>query len=231
MITINLKPGAKRAKAGPVLAESLAGLKALPGRLKGIRDPWPIAGVAAWVIVAGFLGWVWIGSALAMGRLEEELAAKRAEHRRNRVALAEKRRAEAARDSVVNQIATIRLVDGDRYVWPHILDEVARALPAYTWLTDLQPTTPATTDTTTMAPVPVGVQIVGRTMDIGGLTRFMRQLEDSPWLNDIAVISTGTEIDHGRAVTVFTLKSSYVRAQAVATVPPASPPPAPSPED
>ena len=30
-------------------------------------------------------------------------------------------------------------MDGDRYVWPHLLDEVTRALPAYTWLVDLGP--------------------------------------------------------------------------------------------
>ncbi|HLB53675.1 MAG TPA: PilN domain-containing protein [Gemmatimonadales bacterium] len=211
MITINLKPGAKRTKAGPGFADALAGLKTLPSRIK---DPWPMAAVVTWVAVAGFLGWVWIGSAVTMGRLESELAAKRAEHRRNRVALAEKRRAEAARDSVVTQIATIRLVDGDRYVWPHILDEVARTLPPYTWLTDLQPTgAPVSLDTAAVAPAPVAVQIMGRTMDIGAFTRFMRQLEDSPWLNEVTVISTGTEIDHGRAVTVFTLKASYVRAK------------------
>ena len=43
------------------------------------------------------------------------------------------------RDSLVAQITTIRTVDGDRYVWPHLLDEVTRALPAYTWLVDLGP--------------------------------------------------------------------------------------------
>jgi len=48
-------------------------------------------------------------------------------------------------------------------------------------------------------------------MDIQGFTRFMRQLEDSPWLRDVTIISTGTDIDHGRAVTVFTVKASYSR--------------------
>ena len=217
MISINLKPGAKRAKAGPGLAESLAGIKSLPSKIKGIKDPWPLAAILAWAGFVGFLGWVWLGSALTMGKLEDQLTTKRAEHRRNRVALAEKRRAQAARDSVVSQIATIRQVDGDRYVWPHILDEVARALPAYTWLTDLQPSVPAIVDTTTVAPSSVGVQVVGRTMDIGAFTRFMRQLEDSPWLSDVTVVSTGTEIDHGRAVTVFTVKATYVRQRPGAT--------------
>ena len=28
-------------------------------------------------------------------------------------------------------------IDSDRYVWPHLLDEVSRNLPSYTWLTSL----------------------------------------------------------------------------------------------
>lgn len=206
MITVNLKPGIKRSKPTG-FGTAFGGLKDLP---KKIKDPWPIAAIAISVIVAGFLLWVWIGSAIAMGRLEGDLAAKRAENRRNRQLLAEKRRAEAARDSVVSQIATIRLVDEDRYIWAHVLDEVSRALPAYLWLTDVQPTSPVGTDSTGAAP-PVAIQMTGRTMDLAAFTRFMRQLEDSPWLKDVSVITTGTEIDHGRAVTVFTLKVNYTR--------------------
>lgn len=206
MITVNLKPGAKRSKPSG-FSDAIGGLKQLP---KKIKDPWPIAAIVISVVVIGFLAWVWIGSAIQMGKLESDLAAKRAENRRNRQLLAEKRRAEAARDSVVNQIATIRLVDEDRYVWAHVLDEVSRALPPYLWLTDVQPTSPAGNDTSS-TPAPISIQMTGRTMDIAAFTRFMRQLEDSPWLKDVSVITTGTEIDHGRAVTVFTLKANYTR--------------------
>jgi hypothetical protein len=66
-------------------------------------------------------------------------------------------------------------------------------------------------DTSATVPPPVGVQLNGKTMDIQGFTHFMRQLEDSPWLRDVTLISTGTDIDHNRAVTVFTVKASYVR--------------------
>lgn len=206
MITVNLKPGAKRSKPSG-FGDAFGSLKDLP---KKIKDPWPIAAIVIAAVVVVFLAWVWIGSAIQMGRLESDLAAKRAENRRNRQLLAEKRHAEAARDSVVNQIATIRLVDEDRYVWAHVLDEVSRAVPAYLWLTDVQPTSPAGTDTSS-TPAPIAIQMTGRTMDLAAFTRFMRQLEDSPWLKDVSVITTGTEIDHGRAVTVFTLKANYTR--------------------
>ena len=208
MITINLRPGVKRAKSSASFAGSLATLKSLPAKVK---DPWPMLAIGVWVAVLGFLAWVGIGSATTLNRVETQLIAARSENVRFRALIAERRRAEAAKDSVITQIATIRAVDGDRYVWPHILDEVTRAMPGYTWLTDLSAIVPAVVDSSATVPPPVGVQLNGKTMDIQGFTAFMRQLEDSPWLRDVTLISTGTEIDHGRAVTVFTVKASYVR--------------------
>jgi Tfp pilus assembly protein PilN len=209
MITINLKPGSKRAKAGASLAGGLSALRGLPGRVK---DPWPMTAVAVWVLLLGFLGWAWLGSAARLRTLGPQLETARSENRRYKSFLVEKKKAMAARDSVVSQIATIRAVDGERYVWPHILDEVTRALPSYTWLIDLSTVTqPNTAEGATSSSPNVGIQMVGRTMDIQGFTRFMRQLEDSPWLKDVTVISTETVIDRGRAVTAFTVKASYVR--------------------
>jgi Tfp pilus assembly protein PilN len=209
MITINLKPGSRRATGGSMLAGGLSALKTLPGRVK---DPWPMAAVVVSVLTVGFLAWVGLGSAGKLNRLEGNLETATSENRRYKTFLVEKKRAEAAKDSVLTQIATIRTVDGDRYVWPHILDEVTRALPPFTWLTEVAAVTlPAPVDSTTLAPAPVGVQVVGRTMDIQGFTRFMRQLEDSPWLHDVTVLSTETVIDRGRAVTAFTVKAAYDR--------------------
>ncbi|HEV8148671.1 MAG TPA: PilN domain-containing protein [Gemmatimonadales bacterium] len=208
MITINLKPGIKRAKAGTSFAGGLSALKELPARIK---DPWPMAAIVVWVLLLGFLGWVGIGSATTLHRIDTQMTKVRAENENLRHLIADRRRAQTARDSVVSQIATIRAVDGDRYVWPHLLDEITRALPAYTWLTDLSTITQTVIDSTSTAPLPIGVQLNGRTMDIQGFTHFMRQLEESPWLSGVTLISTGTEIDHGRAVTVFTVKATYVR--------------------
>jgi type IV pilus assembly protein PilN len=208
MITINLKPGVKRAKPGASVLERLSGLKDLPGKVK---DPWPMAAVAVWVALLAFLAWVGIGSVTTLHRVETEMVKVRADNLNLEHLIADRRKAQAARDSVLTQIATIRNVDGDRYVWPHIMDEVTRALPPYTWLTEMSTMAVAVTDSSPTAPAPVGVQLIGRTMDIQGFTRFMRQLEDSDWLSDVTLISTSTEIDHGRAVTVFTVKASYAR--------------------
>lgn len=207
MITINLKPGSKRARAGSSLAGGLSALKGLPARVK---DPWPMAAIVISGLTVLFLAWAGISSASRQSALETQMDAARAENRRYRAFLVEKRRAEAARDSVVLQIATIRSVDDDRYVWPHILDEVTRAVPQYTWLTEVTTITPVSADTTSLS-LAVGVQLSGRTMDLQGFTRFMRQLEDSPWLSDVTMLSTQTIVDRGRAVTQFILNANYDR--------------------
>jgi Tfp pilus assembly protein PilN len=207
MITINLKPGSRRARTGSPLAGGLSALRGLPSRIK---DPWPMAAVVICGLTVLLLAWVGISAASQRSKLETQVDAARAENQRYRAFLVEKRRAEAARDSVVLQIATIRSVDDDRYVWPHILDEVTRAVPVYTWLTEVTTITPVTTDTNSLSP-PVGVQMSGRTMDLQGFTRFMRQLEDSPWLSDVTMLSTQTVVDRGRAVTQFIVKANYDR--------------------
>lgn len=218
MITINLKPGSKRAASGPSLAGSLDALKGIPGKVK---DPWPMAALGVSALTIAFLAWTGISSASRINTLGDQLDVARAENRRFRQFMIEKRKAEAARDSVLSQIATIRAVDGDRYVWPHIMDEVTRAVPPYVWLTEVATVNPTETvvDSTAIGPAPVTIQVLGRAMDIQNFTRFVRELEDSRWLTNVTVVATSTVIDKGRAVTAFTVKADYDRksqtAQAV----------------
>lgn len=208
MITINLKPGSRRARTGSSFAGGLSALKGIPARVK---DPWPMAAIIIVGVTVLALAWVGISSASRRSSLETQMDAARAENRRYRAFLVEKRRAEAARDSVVIQIATIRSVDDDRYVWPHILDEITRAIPQFTWLTEVTTITPVASSDTLGLSQPVGVQMSGRTMDLQGFTRFMRQLEDSPWLSEVTMLSTQTIVDRGRAVTQFIVKANYDR--------------------
>ena len=142
----------------------------------------------------------------------------RSEHRRFQDFLAQKRREEMVRDSILSQIRTIRDVDSDRYVWPHILNEVAQALPPLTWLINVSNVTPSvqpmvSTDSTAadQPPPPVQIQLTGRTVDIQGYTRFMRQLEDSPWLDNVTAVSANTVVESGRAVTAFVLTATFSR--------------------
>jgi Tfp pilus assembly protein PilN len=116
-------------------------------------------------------------------------------------------------------------------VWPHILDELSRALPPYTWLKSVQQTSavvvPAAlledqrkVDTTAAArekknegPVDetLRFRVVGNTVDIQALTRFMKLLETSPFLQNIQLAKSELVMLDGKEVTEFQLDAEFER--------------------
>src|SRR4051794_11875218 len=221
MITVNLRPDLKRKRARSPLqgiTESVRGFGAK------VKDPLLVVAVVAWVGALGWLGFVVMNTGRQLATLEPQLDQTRAEPRRFKAFLTEKRHQEMIRDSLVAQIGVIRSVDGDRYVWSHLLDEVTRALPAYTWLTDLgadvattpgaapAPTAAKADSNAAPAKTPVAFSIVGRTVDIQAYTRFLRQLEASPWITDVTPVSAQTVVEKERPVTAFIIRATYNRA-------------------
>ncbi len=230
MITVNLRPGLKRKRAGSPFAGALAGVRAFGAKVK---DPALLVAVAGWVGVAGWLGYTWLTNTTELRALEPRLEQARAEHKRFQTFLDQKHKQEQIRDSLLAQIITIRSVDGDRYVWPHVLDEVTRAVPAYTWLVDISPVAapPPPPQTAAQAkdkkqpidtmPKAVTFQLNGRTVDIQAYTRFLRNLEASPWITDVTPVSAQTIVEQERAVTAFTIRARYKQADSayIRTVP------------
>jgi type IV pilus assembly protein PilN len=236
MITVNLRPDLKRKRARSPLQGVMQSVRGLGGKVK---DPLLLASVASWVAVVAWLGYVVVGTARELNALEPQLEATRSEHKRFKAFLAEKRHQETIRDSLVAQIGVIRTVDGDRYVWPHLLDEVTKALPAYTWLVDMSfaapavaPPAPATPtqpsgaekDSTAAEPFmtpPTVFNVNGRTVDIQAYTRFLRQLEASPWITEVTPVSAQTVVEKERPVTAFTIRATYRQADSayIRTVP------------
>ena len=230
MITVNLRPGLKRKRAGSPLAGALAGVKAFGAKVK---DPALLLAVAAWLGVAGWLGYTWFSNTTELRALEPHLEQARAEHKRFQTFLDQKHKQEQIRDSLLAQIITIRSVDGDRYVWPHVLDEVTRALPAYTWLVDVSPVAAPPPPPQTAAqpkdkkqpidsmPKSLAFQLNGRTVDIQAYTRFLRNLEASPWIADVTPVSAQTIVEQERAVTAFTIRARFKQADSayIKTVP------------
>jgi Tfp pilus assembly protein PilN len=221
MITVNLRPGQKR-------KGSSSGLKDVGDRARGlfarVKDPFLVGSVAVCLGVAAWLGLSFVAANTKLNDLGPRLEQARDEYRRFDGLLRQKRRAEMIRDSLLAQISTIRGVDGNRYVWPHVLDEVAKALPPYTWLTTLAAqVTPAvvadTADTVTARPIVFRLE--GRTMDLQAYTRFLRQLEASPWVSDVTPLEAKTIVEKDRPVTQFTIQAAFQRADSayIRTVP------------
>jgi Tfp pilus assembly protein PilN len=220
MITVNLRPGQRRKRSGNPLKGMFDGLSVFRELASRVKDPLLMGSVGAWVCVVGGLGLIYLNNVRQLYTLEPRLEQARSENRRFKAFLADKRRQEKIRDSLLAQITVIRGVDGDRYVWPHLLDEITKALPAYTWLVDLgftaapvvatEPTKPGAKVDTAAAPKPaLTFQITGRTIDIQAYTRFLRQLEASPWITDVTPVSAQTIVEKERPVTAFSIRASF----------------------
>jgi Tfp pilus assembly protein PilN len=125
------------------------------------------------------------------------------------------------RDSLLGEITVIRRIDADRYVWPHILDQVTKALPPYSWLNGLSGSSSAQAAAPTAGAVDTGatpgvrVTITGSTVDIQAYTTFLRQLAASPWFTDVTPASSQTVVEQDRPVTAFTVTVRYRTADSV----------------
>jgi Tfp pilus assembly protein PilN len=227
MIEINLLPGQKRKAPGGGKLR-VPDFRALAANVK---DPWLLAAIAAGVIVIGGNAAYYVWNTARLSQVNGVLRGVQAEKRRYDAVAAQKRQAERVRDSLSAEMAIIRGIDADRYIWPHLLDEITTALPAYTWITNVNfiagapPATTTTTGTTpadtTAAATDVRVSIDGRTVDIQAYTTFLRQLSASPWLSDVMPTRAAAVVEQDRPVTEFNITVRYRQADSlyIRTVP------------
>src|SRR5260370_37056365 len=187
MIEVNLLPGKKKKAAGGGAGFKLA-LPDFRGLLASIKNPWLLAASAASLIVVGG-GLLWFITQSTRLRVAQNRRIEvQAEKRRFDAVIAQQRQSERIRDSLVAEINVIRGIDADRYIWPHVLDQLTKALPPYTWLTNIAPQPgagqavvgAASASSDSLGRPPVVVCIMGSTVDIHAYTTLLRQLTASP---------------------------------------------------
>lgn len=228
MIEINLLPGAARKSKGRASGLSLGAVAA--GGSARIKDPYLLSAIGAVIVAAAAIA----GLHFTQSSRASELAAREeqavADSVRFAAVLRERQRAEAKRDSVLRQLRVIQAIDEGRFVWPHIMDEVSRALPPYTWLRSLsviepqvvpQPMPDSTKRDALPLPDPHRFRLVGHTVDVQALTRFIRLLEASPFIANVQLMRSEMGVNDGREVTEFQLDAEYERPdQSVITTAP-----------
>lgn len=206
MIRINLLPGQQKRKARPKFRLG-AGMGEV---LTQVKNPLLLAVVAAWAVGVIVVGGLWVFQTRQLASLREERTRVEAEHRRYRTLIQQKRRAERLRDSLVAELRAIREIDSDRYVWPHVLEEVTKALPDYTWLTSIEAVAPRVEEAVDSGvKPPVRFQVEGRTSDLGAYTRFVSQLTTSPWIRNAEFGAVQSVIELDRPVNSFTVTATY----------------------
>lgn len=232
MIQVNLLPGAKKQKSSAGI--SFAG--ATTSITDRVRDPWLVGAAGAVVLAVAAVGILFSAQQARATEVEHKMDNAVRDSTRYSKVLAARRKLSAERDSVHRQLQIIRTIDENRFNWAHILDEVSRALPAYTWLTVLEQTSkaplPPGVDTTT-APAPgsaaakakaampkaeqdsinvhpeIAFRLVGQTVDIQALTMFMRQLESSAFIHKVSLLKSEIVVLEGKDVTQFELTAEY----------------------
>ena len=233
MIEINLIPAPRRKKVARAKALDLGPMASdVSGR---VRDRFLIGAVGVVVLSVVAVGFFYLRQADRSQTLAERHDVALADSTRYANVLKERRRAEATRDSLLRQVNLIIGLDEDRYLWAHVMDEVSRALPEYTWITALAFSgapqggtsvagAPKSMDTsakkksnpppridTSIPKAPITVRVQGRTVDLQAVTRFMRDLEASPFIAGIVLEKSEPVTENGKEVAQFQLTFGYSR--------------------
>src|SRR6185503_18973204 len=210
MIEVNLLPGAKKGKRSGGGGGKAFDFAALGAAISSkVKDKFLAAAVISGVVAAAAIGFMYLTQSAKESSMREEEQKALADSAQFAELLQDRMRAQAKRDSALTQLMIIRAIDEDRFIWPHFLEEVSAALPIYTWLRTMQITgnaqgvnpaasiktpPPVTPDPTKRQArradvfIPkdtVRVRMVGRTVDVSAFTRFMRSLEDSPFIEAV----------------------------------------------
>jgi type IV pilus assembly protein PilN len=212
MIEVNLLPSGRKRKGrkGRSPSVSLPEMKGFGG------DRWLLAVLLVAVLTLGAAGWLWLGLASDRRAVEEGLAQAVQDSARYADLIAQTTELESRRDSILERVSVIEEIDRDRMVWPHILDEVARALPDYTWLQEI----------TTISSTPVVFQLNGRAGNTRAITLFMEQLQSSPFFRSVRLITSQAVVENQNSpqqqvVQSFELEVTYeaVPLEELETVP------------
>lgn len=234
MIEINLLPGAgRRSKGGGGMRA--AELFANAGSWAG--DKFLMGAVGAVVASLGLIAFLYVRQNRAETALDERRIKAVEDSSRYSAVLAAKVKAEAARDSLFAQLAIIKSIDDTRYLWSHVMQEISVAMPPYTWLTAITqtsvPPSAAAADTSLRASSggsakskaarekerklradsllalaqSVKFRMTGNTVDIQALTRFIRALESSPFIQNVQLTRSDLVVNEGKEVTEFTLEA------------------------
>ena len=111
------------------------------------------------------------------------------------------------------RLELVRGLDEGRFVWPHLLDEISRALPEYTWLTAVRVETPLPE---------LVVQLDGIAANPLAVTRFVRNLQSSDYVQQVRIMGSQQAQVENVAAQAFKLLVSYADPKGESSRPTAS---------
>jgi Tfp pilus assembly protein PilN len=153
-------------------------------------------------ISIGYVGYTFMGVRGDREELEVRLEEERQDSIRFAAQIAQADELTARRDLLAQRVEIIQQIDAARYTWPHVLDEVASAVPEYLWLREV----------VYQSENPLTVRIAGRAGSTFAVTNFMRRLEASRFLRGAemqSMLLQPSEANPADLVQVFELTAVY----------------------
>jgi Tfp pilus assembly protein PilN len=201
VIEVNLLPGGrKRASKGGGFSLKLPKLSLGGGG--GAVDRYMAFFAVAAAISIGYVGYTFMGVRGDREELEVRLEEERQDSIRFAAQIAQADELTARRDLLAQRVEIIQQIDAARYTWPHVLDEVASAVPEYLWLREV----------VYQSENPLTVRIAGRAGSTFAVTNFMRRLEASRFLRGAemqSMLLQPSEANPADLVQVFELTAVY----------------------
>ncbi len=170
-------------------------------------DRWVIGAVVVVIGALAFVGLRYRSVTSEADRLTVAVESAAADSARYADLIAQAESLTNRRDSIADKVRIIQEIDADRYIWAHVMDEVARALPDFTWLTGMIQTSGST-----------GPDLRFRLNGMAGnnfaLTRYMETLSASPFIRNVTLVSTEQTVVRsgpaaGRQIYEFALDADY----------------------
>jgi Tfp pilus assembly protein PilN len=204
MLEINLVPGSvkKSTRRGmPSFRRGAGGGGGAPRlKLPGV-DQTLLMIIGGWVIAVGLVAYLHLTTSARKSRVEEDLVLAREDSARLAVARARTDTLRAREAVISRKLQVIQEIDAGRYIYPHILDEVSRTLPPYIWITNI---TEAFAETGKPR-----VKIDGRAGNLFALSRYMEEMENSPFLQQVRLVSSSRTTVDARIVYAFVIEIGF----------------------
>ncbi len=246
MIEINLLPGATRkGRSGGMQASEL-----IASASQIASDKYTMGAAGGVIAALAIIGFLYIHQGRVGADLDERELKATQDSSRYSALITAKTRAEASRDSLFQQLSIIKSIDDTRFLWSHVMEELSGALPPYTWLTSVTQTSippsaaaadtskagqnaqkkkgpdairerRARSDSLLAAAKSVKFRVIGNTVDIQALTRFIKALEGSAFIQNVQLARSDLVVKDGKEVTEFQLdaETQTPPPYAVKTVP------------
>lgn len=213
MIQVNLLPGASRKRARKM--PQIAGLGAISRFKFPQMDRLALAGAATWLIMVPLTGYMFLSERTHEKELATSIEGAIADSTRYANLIAANQKLMERRDTIAQKVEIIQKIDAGRYTWAHILDELSRALPPYTWLVEITPMPADSSETTPR------FQLQGRAGNNFALTKYMQDLEASPFVKNVRLLTSELVRETDKLVYSFTLEAYYEEppADMIQTVP------------